>query len=247
MKVETPLFVPVLAALPVAACMAILGLPVFGYEYAAAFRSLYFVACLVWLIPLALLQRAMWRRDWPWLRMALVLLAASYAMSILNAVLGQGLGIWLGLQKHYRWNELAEGLDGCWLALIAFCAVHAVAAYYLSLQQVRLHLAQATRHTVDIDRKVPAPEKLSERNLREKIGAYRRVVEHVDETAEPMGGVSSEAVGSRYLADDPLRKSVRELEEVGRCGGSLAQSVEREPHQIRTRSSSDDRTCPDRE
>lgn len=143
MKVETPLFVHVLAALPVAACMAILGLPVFGYEYAAAFRSLYFVACLVWLIPLALLQRAMWRRDWPWLRMALVLLAASYAMSILNAVLGQGLGIWLGLQKHYRWNELAEGLDGCWLALIAFCAVHAVAAYYLSLQQVRLHLAEA--------------------------------------------------------------------------------------------------------
>jgi hypothetical protein len=140
MKVETPLFVPVLAALPVAACMAILGLPVFGYEYAAAFRSLYFVACLVWLIPLALLQRAMWRCDWPWLRMALVLLAASYAMSILNAVLGQGLGIWLGLQKHYRWNELAEGLDGCWLALIAFCAVHAVAAYYLSLQQVRLQV-----------------------------------------------------------------------------------------------------------
>lgn len=143
MKVETPLLVPVLAALPVCACMAILGLPVFGYEHAAAFRTLYFVACLAWLIPLALLQRAMWRRDWPWLRMALVLLVASYAMSILNAVLGQRLAISLGLRTGYRWDELAEGLDGCWLALIAFCAVHAVAAYYLSLQQVRLHLAQA--------------------------------------------------------------------------------------------------------
>ncbi len=143
MKVETPLLVPVLAALPVCACMAILGLPAFGHGHAAAFRTLYFVACLAWLMPLALLQRAMWRRDWSWLRMALVLLAASYAMSILNAVLGQRLAISLGLETGYHWGDLARGLDGCWLALIAFCAVHAVAAYYLSLQQARLHLAQA--------------------------------------------------------------------------------------------------------
>ena len=143
MKVETPLLVPVLAALPVCACMAILGLPAFGHGYAAAFRTLYFVACLAWLIPLALLQRAMWRREWPWLRMALVLLVASYAMSILNNVLGQRLAISLGLETDYHWGDLVQGLDGCWLALIAFCAVHAVAAYYLSLQQARLHLAQA--------------------------------------------------------------------------------------------------------
>jgi two-component system sensor histidine kinase AlgZ len=143
MKVETPLLVPVLAALPVCACMAILGLPAFGHGYAAAFRTLYFVACLAWLMPLALLQRAMWRREWPWLRMALVLLVASYAMSLLNALLGQRLAISLGLDKGYDWADLFRGLDGCWLALIAFCAVHAVAGYYLSLQQVRLHLAQA--------------------------------------------------------------------------------------------------------
>lgn len=143
MKVETPLLVPVLAALPVCACMAILGLPAFGHGFAAAFRTLYFVACLAWLIPLTLLQRAMWRREWPWLRMALILLAASYAMSILNAVLGQRLAISLRLEEGYRWGDLVRGLDGCWLALIAFCAVHAVAAYYLSLQQARLHLARA--------------------------------------------------------------------------------------------------------
>jgi two-component system sensor histidine kinase AlgZ len=123
--------------------MAILGLPAFGHGYAVAFRTLYFVACLAWLIPLTLLQRAMWRREWPWLRMALMLLAASYAMSILNAVLGQRLAISLGLERGYHWADLVRGLDSCWLALIAFCAVHAVAAYYLSLQGVRLHLAQA--------------------------------------------------------------------------------------------------------
>jgi len=142
-QVETPLFVPVLAALPVCACMAILGLPAFGHGHAAAFRTLYFLACLAWLMPLALLQRTMWRRDWPWARMALALLVATYAMSLLNAVLGQRLAISLGLETGYHWEELVQGLDGCWLALIAFCAVHAVAAYYLSLQQARLHLAQA--------------------------------------------------------------------------------------------------------
>jgi two-component system sensor histidine kinase AlgZ len=142
-KIETPLLVPVLAALPVCACMAILGLPSVGHGYAAAFRTLYFVACLAWLVPLALLQRAMWRREWAWLPMALVLLVASYAMSVVNALLGQRLAIALGLAAGYRWRELVYGLDGCWLALIAFCAVHAVAVYYLSLQHIRLHLAQA--------------------------------------------------------------------------------------------------------
>jgi two-component system sensor histidine kinase AlgZ len=75
--------------------------------------------------------------------MALVLLVTSYAMSILNAVMGQRLAISLGLITGYHWDELTRGLDGCWLALTSFCAAHAVAAYYLSLQQVRLHLAQA--------------------------------------------------------------------------------------------------------
>ncbi|WP_243493234.1 sensor histidine kinase [Massilia violaceinigra] len=143
MKIETPLLVPVLAALPVCACMVILGLPSFGHGHIVAFRTLFFVSCLAWLPPLTLLQRAMWRREWSWLRMALTLLASSYAMSILNAVLGQRLAISLGLETGYRWADLARGLDGCWLALISFCAAHAVAAYYLSLQQVRLHLAQA--------------------------------------------------------------------------------------------------------
>ena len=143
MKVETPLLVPVLAALPVSACMVILGLPAVSDHYIVAFRTLFLVACLLWLIPLTLLQRAMWRRDWSWLRMGLILLVVTYAMAITNALMGQRFGIALGMETGYQWNRLARGLDSCWLALIAFCAVHAVAAYYLSLQQVRLHLAQA--------------------------------------------------------------------------------------------------------
>ncbi|WP_426161438.1 sensor histidine kinase [Pseudoduganella sp. R-34] len=143
MKIETPLLVPVLAALPVSACMVILGLPAVNDHYIGAFRTLFLVACLLWLIPLTLLQRAMWRRDWSWLRMGSILLAATYAMAITNAFLGQSFGIAIGRETGYQWEYLARGLDSCWLALVAFCAVHAVAAYYLSLQQVRLHLAEA--------------------------------------------------------------------------------------------------------
>jgi len=150
-KEQTPPLVPILAALPVCACMAILGLPALGNSTAAAFRTLYFVACMAWIVPLALLQRALWRRDCGWLPSALALLAASYAMSLVNAVLGQRLAIGLGLDDRYHWNELVRGLDGCWLALIAFCAIHAVAVYYLSLQRAQLRLAQALAHARDAE------------------------------------------------------------------------------------------------
>jgi hypothetical protein len=142
-KIETPLLVPVLAALPMCACMAILGLPAYEHADVIAFRTVFIVACMLWLVPLTLLQRAMWRREWSWLRMGPILLVLTYAMAIVNALLGQSFGIWLGRETSYHFADLARGLDSCWLALISFCAVHAVAAYYLSLQRVRLHLAQA--------------------------------------------------------------------------------------------------------
>jgi two-component system sensor histidine kinase AlgZ len=89
------------------------------------------------------LQRAGWRREWHWLPTALLLLAVTYAMSVFNALLGQRLAIELGLESGYQWRDLFRGLDSCWLALTSFCAMHAVAVYYLSLQRTQLHLAQA--------------------------------------------------------------------------------------------------------
>lgn len=151
MKEQAPPLVPVLAALPVCACMAILGLPALADSHATAFRALYFFACMLWIVPLALLQRAFWRRDCAWLPTALVLLGASYAMSLVNSMLGEWLGIALGLSRTFRWNQLARGLDGCWLALIMFCAIHAGAVYYLSLQRAQLHLAQALAHARDAE------------------------------------------------------------------------------------------------
>ncbi|WP_371766164.1 sensor histidine kinase [Massilia sp.] len=150
-KEDTPLLVPVLAALPVFTCMAILGLPALGHGYAVAFRTLFFVACAVWTVPLVLLQRALWRQGRAWWAMTLILLAASYAMAVANSLLGQWLSIALGLETGYHWDDLLRGLDGCWLALVAFCAMHAVAVYYLSLQRTRLRLAQALADARDAE------------------------------------------------------------------------------------------------
>jgi len=150
-KEQASPLVPVLAALPVCACMAILGLPALGNIYATAFRGLFFSACMLWLVPLALLQRALWRRECAWLPTALLLLGASYAMSLVNAVLGQRLEIYLGRADGFHWNELARGLDGCWLALIMFCAIHAGIVYHLSLQRTQLRLAQALAHARDAE------------------------------------------------------------------------------------------------
>jgi len=122
MKDETPLLVPVLAALPVSACMIILSMPTLGHGYAPAFRALFFFACIAWTVPLALLQRALWRRDSSWMTMVPVMLAGSYPMSAINALLANKLAIALGLDTGMHWDKLLQGLDGCWLALIAFCA-----------------------------------------------------------------------------------------------------------------------------
>jgi two-component system sensor histidine kinase AlgZ len=83
--------------------------------------------------------------------MTAVLLAASYAMSVANSLMGQRLAIALGLETGYHWDDLLRGLDGCWLALVAFCAMHAVAVYYLSLQRTRLRLAQALADARDAE------------------------------------------------------------------------------------------------
>jgi signal transduction histidine kinase len=138
-----PLSMPILAALSISLCMAILGLPDLGHGYGVVFRGAYLGACAFWLGPLVFLQRALWRRHRAWWLQALVILIVTYLMSLLNAVLGQYLGIYLGLSKQMRWGRIAQGLDGCWLALIAFCAVHAVAVYYAALARAQLQLATA--------------------------------------------------------------------------------------------------------
>lgn len=138
-----PISMPILAGLAIALCMAILGLPDMGGRIMPLFRAAYLGACAFWICPLIFLQRFLWRRKQRWWTTALLILALTYLMALANAVMGQHLAIYLGVSKAIAWNEIFRGLDGCWLALIAFCAVHAVAVYYAALGQTQLQLATA--------------------------------------------------------------------------------------------------------
>lgn len=145
-----PFWLPILAGLPIGLCLIVMALPVLGHGHATAYRTLYLLAFLMWIVPLTALQRGLWRRRTPLWAMALVLLATTYLMSLANNALGAALAVIAGWQpaSEFEWTGLFSGLDGCWLALIAFCAIHAVVAYYAQLKQEqhrRLHMTALVR------------------------------------------------------------------------------------------------------
>ncbi|RKH52684.1 hypothetical protein D7Y23_06200 [Corallococcus sp. AB050B] len=99
-----------------------MALPVLSEGHAAAYLALYLVAYLVWCLPLTALQRALWRRRTPGWASALALLTATYVMPLVNSALGVLLTRAAGwdFSPSFRWTNLFGGLDGCWLARIAF-------------------------------------------------------------------------------------------------------------------------------
>jgi two-component system sensor histidine kinase AlgZ len=131
-----PFWLPILAGLPIGLCMVVMALPVLGSGHAAAYRALYLVAYLVWIVPLTVVQRGLWRRRTTWWASALALFTITYVMALANNALGVGLALVAGWGRSpaFAWSELFRGIDGCWLALISFCAIHAVVAYYAELR-----------------------------------------------------------------------------------------------------------------
>ena len=138
-----PFWVPVLAGLPITLCMVVMALPDFGLRHAVAFRSLFVAAYVLWSFPLALIQRNLWHRRAPWWLGILGLLALTYLLSLINNAMAQLLAIHWGMVPQFTWSILFSGLDGCWLALIAFCAIHTVVTFYFALraEQQRLLVA----------------------------------------------------------------------------------------------------------
>ncbi len=131
-----PFWLPILAGLPIGLCMVVMALPVLGSGHAAAYRALYLAAYLVWIVPLAVVQRGLWRRRATWWASALALFTMTYVMALANNALGLALALvagW-GQSSPFAWSGLFRGIDGCWLALISFCAIHAVVAYYAELK-----------------------------------------------------------------------------------------------------------------
>jgi two-component system sensor histidine kinase AlgZ len=136
------IWLPWLAGAPLVLCMTVMALPEIGHEHALAFRGLYALGYLVWTLPLAVVQRSLQRRvSWP--LTVLSLLALTYLMSIANNAIALLLAVHWKAVPAYDWHRLFGGLDGCWLALIAFCAIHAVVDRYQALQAERSRVSEA--------------------------------------------------------------------------------------------------------
>ncbi|WP_448099066.1 sensor histidine kinase [Luteibacter yeojuensis] len=122
------------AGLPVLGCMLVMGLPSVGDAHVLAFRLFYAVAYLFWIVPVGWLQRWLWRRGAGGWVMAAVLLPATYAMSVLNALIALRFIADESARSRLNWTWVLGGLDGCWLALIAFCGLQAIVLHRAALQ-----------------------------------------------------------------------------------------------------------------
>ena len=146
-------WLPVLAALPLVAVMLVMALPLLGHGAATVSRTLYLWAFLIWLLPLTWLQRALWRRGLPAWKLALWLVAATYLMVLATRVLAMVLQSHLaGLEATVvPWSLAWRGLEGPWLALVAYCALHAGVAYYAALANEQARVREARALTRDAE------------------------------------------------------------------------------------------------
>lgn len=140
--VRSSFWLPVLAGLPLGACLLLMALPILGHGSATLSRTLYLSAFVLWLLPLTALQRWLWRRGMPVWRIALVLLVVTYAMalttrllSVAAQALASGSLVRLLTPGVVDVPLLFRGLEGAWLVLVAYCAIHAVVTYYAALRQ----------------------------------------------------------------------------------------------------------------
>jgi len=136
-----PFWLPVLAGLPLGACLLLMALPILGHGNATLSRTLYLSAFVLWLLPLTAIQRGLWRRGMAGWKMAVVLLLATYAMALATRLLSVALQAFLSgdvtrlVQPGVLEPPLLfRGLEGAWLVLVAYCAVHAVVTYYAALR-----------------------------------------------------------------------------------------------------------------
>lgn len=123
--------------------MAVMALPELGRAYAGVYRAFYAACFLCWVVPLSLLQRDLWRRDVPACVSVPLLLLATYVPSVINNAMAQAAAVHWRLVSHFEVRRIFAGLDGCWLALIAFCAAHALLQHYDALQLARRREAEA--------------------------------------------------------------------------------------------------------
>jgi two-component system sensor histidine kinase AlgZ len=140
-----------LAGLPIFGCMLVMSAPALSDVHELAFRLFYLVAYLVWIVPLGWLQRRLWARRASWWTMFAVLLPVSYAMSVANVLLALRFIASESIRARANWSMILGGLDGCWLALIAFCGVQAIILHRAALQAEGERLRESAQATRDAE------------------------------------------------------------------------------------------------
>lgn len=134
-----------LAGLPILGCMLVMSAPALADEHALAFRLFYIAAYLVWIVPLGWMQRLLWARGAGWGWMVAVLLPLTYAMSVANALLALRFVASAAIRARADWTWVFGGLDGCWLALIAFCGMQAIVLQRAVLRNESRRLDEVAR------------------------------------------------------------------------------------------------------
>lgn len=139
------------AGLPVLGCMLVMGLPSLTDPQMLGFRLFYTLAYLAWIVPLGWMQRILWRRGASAWAMAGWLLPLSYAMSVANALFALEFVASPAVRARADWTWVFGGLDGCWLALIAFCGMQAVVLHRAELRAEGERLREAAHAARDAE------------------------------------------------------------------------------------------------
>ncbi|SKB38962.1 two-component system, LytT family, sensor histidine kinase AlgZ [Luteibacter sp. 22Crub2.1] len=140
-----------IAGLPILGCMLVMGLPSLADPKVLVFRLFYTAAYLAWIVPLGWLQRVLWRREASAWTMAAWLLPISYAMSVANALFALEFLASPAMRARVGWAWVFGGLDGCWLALIAFCGMQAMVLHRAELRAEGLRLREASQAARDAE------------------------------------------------------------------------------------------------
>ena len=135
-----PLWMPLLVGGALAILLLGLALPSLGHGPVSWARTLFLSSFLFWVLPLTLLQRRLWARRVAVTPTVAIILSSSLAMVMLSKLASQLMQ--QGSASMDPWFFL-RGLEGPWLALLVYAALHAVLAHAWALRHAREGLVRA--------------------------------------------------------------------------------------------------------
>ncbi|RDZ27791.1 sensor histidine kinase [Lysobacter silvisoli] len=133
------LWLSVLARLFLAGCTLLIALPSVENRDETVYWATFLLANLFWMSPLTAIQHLFWRRGTPKWTVVVALLAITYAMSVTSNVAAHWMANTAGWETRLSgdWTQIFSGTAGCWLVLVAYCAIQSVIIYYADLQFAR--------------------------------------------------------------------------------------------------------------